>query len=46
MVWRFIRFGLLDRRSDAQQPAGERHSVLVVRTGEQAVMPDAMEAAR
>ena len=46
MVGRFFRFGLLDRCSDAQQLAGERHGVLVRRTGEQAVMPDAMEAAR
>lgn len=34
MVGRFIRFGLLDRCSDAQQPAGERHGILVRRTGE------------
>ena len=46
MVGRFFRFGLLDRCSDAQQLAGERHGVLVRRAGEQAIMPDAMEAAR
>ena len=46
MVGRFVGFGLLDRRSDAQQPAGERHRLLVRRTGEQTVMPDAVEAAR
>ena len=46
MVGRFVGFGLLDRYSNAQQFAGQRHGVLVGRTGEQAVMPDAVEAAR
>lgn len=29
MVGRFVGFGFLDRRSGAQQPAGERHGILV-----------------
>jgi hypothetical protein len=29
MVKRLLGFGFLDRRSNAQQPAGERHGVLV-----------------
>jgi hypothetical protein len=46
MVRRLDGFGLLDRRSDASQPTGERHDLIVRRTGEQAVMPDPVEATR
>jgi len=46
MIGRFVGLGLVDWRGDAQQPEGQRHGLLVRRTGEQAVMPDAVEAAR
>lgn len=46
VIGRFVGFGLLDRYSNAQQSAGERHGVLVRRTGEQAIVPDAVETMR
>lgn len=46
MIERLVGFELLDPFSDIQQPASQRHGLLVRRTGQQAVMPDAVEAAR
>lgn len=46
VIGRLVGFGFLGRCRHAQQSAGERHGVLVRRTGEQTVMPDTMEAAR
>ena len=46
MVGRFVRGGFHDWRGDAQQPAGQHHGLLVRRTGEQAIVPDAVETAR
>ena len=48
MIGRFVGFGvgLLNRHGDAKQAAGQRHGFFVRGTGEQAVMPDPVEAAR
>ena len=45
-VVRFVRGVVIGRRGDVQQFAGEREAGLAGGAGEQAVMPDAMEAAR